>query len=543
MKVLLDICESSELKLSESTQRRGVLGTVEGVFFVADRPSRNGRLYPRQLWENVLRSDDVKRLLENRLMIGTVGHDEVDFDSLIRDQKASHVVTELRILPDGKGYGKAEILDTPVGRILHTLLKSGSRMSVSSKGYGEYLGTTPDGIQEVDPNSYILERFDFVVDPGFLEARPALREQYEKAIKNQKEDSEIVRKLVRIKQDLEEKLAAARKDKKDESFDSELEKLCDKLVEDFGIDPDDLKGKTYSEILEKVNASLDFIRSKLSSSSEREVRSMTRTAEEIKQRLKERLRQRLQETKESTSEGGEKKTRTELLEKIRRRARVRRLLLEARRRRLLRRESPLRERRLLLKRRFGESGLASRRSELLRRLLERRRRARARAATRSRLGASMVRGALRRPLRRAAESSPDLERMRTLLRKALPVIKEVNRLGGIQSIRKSLKESKRTLTDLGKRLLDEYANKLSAMTGVPKDTAKKLIKKYGMEEARAQLLARRSVNEAKVPRKVATDSEVLGSGEDRPLSEVILKRIDEQVKVRPAALPQDIYKA
>ena len=543
MKVLLDICESSELKLSESTQRRGVLGTVEGVFFVADRPSRNGRLYPRQLWENVLRSDDVKRLLENRLMIGTVGHDEVDFDSLIRDQKASHVVTELRILPDGKGYGKAEILDTPVGRILHTLLKSGSRMSVSSKGYGEYLGTTPDGIQEVDPNSYILERFDFVVDPGFLEARPALREQYEKAIKNQKEDSEIVRKLVRIKQDLEEKLAAARKDKKDESFDSELEKLCDKLVEDFGIDPDDLKGKTYSEILEKVNASLDFIRSKLSSSSEREVRSMTRTAEEIKQRLKERLRQRLQETKESTSEGGEKKTRTELLEKIRRRARVRRLLLEARRRRLLRRESPLRERRLLLKRRFGESGLASRRSELLRRLLERRRRARARAATRSRLGASVVRGASRRPLRRAAESSPDLERMRTLLRKALPVIKEVNRLGGIQSIRKSLKESKRTLTDLGKRLLDEYANKLSAMTGVPKDTAKKLIKKYGMEEAKAQLLARRSVNEAKVPRKVATDSEVLGSGEDRPLSEVILKRIDEQVKVRPAALPQDIYKA
>ena len=544
MKALRDICESSELKLTESAQKRGVLGVVEGVFFVSDRPSRNGRLYPRELWENVLRSEDVNRLLQNRLMIGTVGHDEVDFDSLIRDQKASHVVTELRMLPDGRGYGKAEILDTPVGRILHTLLKSGSRMSVSSKGYGDYSGMTAEGIQEVDPNSYVLERFDFVVDPGFLEARPSLKEQYEKAIKDRSEDTDVVRKLVRIKQDLEERLAKFRKGMGTDEFDAKLEELCDKLVEEFGIHPDDLKGKTYAEILEKVNASLDSIKAKLASSSSLDEKGEDKMTdkrdelrEKLRERIRERVRQRLAEKREGKSERPESKKvgREALLERIRRRMRIRQLLRERRERMLDRPSiSPLR-RRLLERRERVLDDRTAELSSLRRRLLERRlERLRAR------------RRLLRRPVEREevppAYEFVDVERMRSLLRKALPIIKEVNRLGGIENIRKSLKESKETLTGIGKKLLEEYASKLSAMTGVDKESAKKLIKKYGFEEAKAQLKARKGISESNMPRKVVTDSPVTSSSEDRPLSEVILKRIDEQVKKRPAALPQDIYK-
>jgi hypothetical protein len=545
MKALRDICESSELKLTESAQKRGVLGVVEGVFFVADRPSRNGRLYPRELWENVLRSEDVNRLLQNRLMIGTVGHDEVDFDSLIRDQKASHVVTELRMLPDGRGYGKAEILDTPVGRILHTLLKSGSRMSVSSKGYGDYSGMTAEGIQEVDPNSYVLERFDFVVDPGFLEARPSLKEQYEKAIKDRSEDTDVVRKLVRIKQDLEERLAKFKKGMGTDEFDTKLEELCDKLVEEFGIHPDDLKGKTYAEILEKVSASLDSIKAKLALSSssldkkgeDKMTDKRDELREKLRERIRERIRQRLAERHKEESERPEfkKADRKALLERIRRRMRLRQLLRE-RRERMLNRPSISPLRRRLLERREEElddrpAALSSLRRRLLERRLERLR-------ARRRL--------LRRPVEREevppVRESVDIERMRSLLRKALPIIKEVNRLGGIENIRKSLKESKETLTRIGKKLLEEYANKLSAMTGVDKESAKKLIKKYGFEEAKAQLKARKGISESNMPRKVITDSPVTSSSEDRPLSEVILKRIDEQVKKRPAALPQDIYK-
>jgi hypothetical protein len=550
MKALRDICESSELKLTESAQKRGVLGVVEGVFFVSDRPSRNGRLYPRELWENVLRSEDVNRLLQNRLMIGTVGHDEVDFDSLIRDQKASHVVTELRMLPDGRGYGKAEILDTPVGRILHTLLKSGSRMSVSSKGYGDYSGMTAEGIQEVDPSSYVLERFDFVVDPGFLEARPSLKEQYEKAIKDRSEDTDVVRKLVRIKQDLEERLAKFKKGMGTDEFDAKLEELCDKLVEEFGIHPDDLKGKTYAEILEKINTSLDSIKAKLASSSLDEKGESTMTdkrdelREKLRERIRERIRQRLAEKREGKSarSGSKKIDHKALLERIRRRMKIRQLLRERRERMLDRPSiSPLRRR--LLERRGEElDDRPAALSSLRRRLLERRlERLRARRRLLGRPVGREIPSVHKREVPPVRESV-DVERMRSLLRRALPIIKEVNRLGGIENIRKSLKESKATLTGIGKKLLEEYASKLSAMTGVDKESAKKLIKKYGFEEAKAQLKVRKGISESNMPRKVITDSPVTSGSEDRPLSEVILKRIDEQVKKRPAALPQDIYK-
>jgi hypothetical protein len=555
MKALRDICESSELKLTESAQKRGVLGVVEGVFFVSDKPSRNGRLYPRELWENVLKSDDVNRLLQNRLMIGTVGHDEVDFDSLIRDQKASHVVAELRMLPDGRGYGKAEVLDTPVGRILHTLLKSGSRMSVSSKGYGDYLGMTAEGIQEVDPNSYVLERFDFVVDPGFLDARPSLREQYEKAIKDQSlssgEDADVVRKLVHIKQDLEERLAKFKKGMGTDEFDAKLEELCDKLVEKFGISPDDLKGKTYSEILEKINASLDSIKVRLASlplssldqKGEEKMTDKEDKRDEIREKLKERIRERLsrklaekREKEPEKPESGKMDCKT-LLEKVGHSAKIRQLLREAREAR----ERHFRESRRGLAKKPVLSGLEKR---LLERRLERlkaRRRMHSPIHSHGRLSRRPVGREVEREVSPVRESL-DVERMRTLLKKALPVIKEVNRLGGIENIRNSLKESKETLTGIGKKLLEEYVNRLSAMTGVNKESARQLIKKYGFEEAKAQLHARKNVSESNMPKKIVTDSPVTAGSENRPLSEVILKRIDEQVKRRPAALPQDIYK-
>lgn len=213
MKTIRDIYESVDLKLVEArTKKPGVLAVVEGTFFVANKPSRNNRMYPVELWENVLKSSDVKRLLENRLMFGTVGHEDIDFDALIREQKVSHVVTELRITEDGRGVGRAEILDTPVGRILKTLLESGSRLAVSSKGYGEYKESLSNGVWVVDPESFVLERFDFVVDPGFLEAQPKLKEVYESVVVGRKEDKlkdvEIVEKLLREKQELERKLVS-----------------------------------------------------------------------------------------------------------------------------------------------------------------------------------------------------------------------------------------------------------------------------------------------------------------------------------------------
>jgi hypothetical protein len=278
MPQLLRDTVQGELRLVEAKEKRrpGVLAVVEGVFFVADKPSRNGRVYPRELWENVLSSPDLKRMLQNRLLFGTVGHVEEQLDDLIREGKVSHVVTELKVMPDGRGWGRAEILDTPVGRVLKTLLESGSKLSVSSKAYGEYEGQTGEGYWRVSPSSFLLERFDFVVDPGFLEAQPQVREVYESVVRASC-DRDVVSKLIEEKSRQEQRIVELlreleEKDKKlkelEESvnrvtgirnglLEKEIEAIGDLVVERLGVNEADISADTLLGVVRKIRKVLE----------------------------------------------------------------------------------------------------------------------------------------------------------------------------------------------------------------------------------------------------------------------------------------------
>jgi len=267
-----------ELRLVEAKEKRrpGVLAVVEGVFFVADKPSRNGRVYPRELWEDVLSSPDLKRMLQDRLLFGTVGHVEEQLDDLIREGKVSHVVTELKLLSDGRGWGRAEILDTPVGRVLKTLLESGSRLAVSSKAYGEYDGQTGEGYWRVSPSNFLLERFDFVVDPGFLEAQPKVKEVYESVVRGSS-DRDVVSKLIEEKgrqekrivellRELEEKEKRIRElEERVKKFtrlrngllEREIEAIGDLVVERLGVSEDDISADTLLGVVRKIRKVLE----------------------------------------------------------------------------------------------------------------------------------------------------------------------------------------------------------------------------------------------------------------------------------------------
>jgi len=273
---------AGELRLVESKERKrpGVLAVVEGTFFVADKPSRNGRVYPRGLWENVLSSAEFKRMLNSRLLFGTVGHAEEQLDDLIREGKISHVVTEIRILPDGSGVGKADILDTPVGKVLKTLFESGSKLSVSSKAYGDYEGQTSEGHWRVSSQNFILERFDFVVDPGFLEAQPTVKEVYESVVKTQcnngvlaklieeksKQEGRVVQLLKEVEsreKELNELRESVEKFNKLRNgiLEKEIEKIGDILVEKFGISEERIESDSLLGVvrnIRKVIESMDF---------------------------------------------------------------------------------------------------------------------------------------------------------------------------------------------------------------------------------------------------------------------------------------------
>lgn len=223
--------ELSEAERKALPQREGktpILGRVRGQFFCPDGFSRNGRFYPKSLWEKVIEKEEVRSRLRDRLMFGCIGHDEQPVsEEQLRKGEVSHIVTALSI-DGGKGIGEALILDTPAGRCLETYLRAGCRLKTSSRASGRYKdGAERDGMPVVDEDSYQFETFDFVVDPGFLEANPSLVERLggqgreESQPMPNETDKAFVEELQASRRDLQKQLSdtIAESAKKDATID------------------------------------------------------------------------------------------------------------------------------------------------------------------------------------------------------------------------------------------------------------------------------------------------------------------------------------
>jgi hypothetical protein len=167
-----------------------ILAKIKGQFFVPDGTSRNGRYYPRALWEKQVDDPKIKTRLAKRTMFGTIGHNGDLDDAGIREGNASHFMTKIFIDEDGRGMGEALVMGTPTGKILNTLLRSGSALDVSSRADGTYKGKK-DGLPIVDEATYSLSGWDFVIDAGFLEANPTIAESLDKAHDNENEEINV----------------------------------------------------------------------------------------------------------------------------------------------------------------------------------------------------------------------------------------------------------------------------------------------------------------------------------------------------------------
>lgn len=151
-----------------------VLAKMTGQFFVPGGISRNNRYYPPELWERVCKDEAIKSRLGERRMYGTIGHEQKIDDNAVLEGRISHIVTMLEVRGE-QGYGEVLILDTPAGRILNTLGRAGSKLFTSSRANGTFKGEMK-GVPVVNPETYVLDTFDFVLDPGFVKANPELAE-------------------------------------------------------------------------------------------------------------------------------------------------------------------------------------------------------------------------------------------------------------------------------------------------------------------------------------------------------------------------------
>ena len=148
--------------------RKGVLAKIGGIFQRAETKNANGRIYPKKLWQSILQDPDVKARVENRRMLGMLGHPS---SGQTDPEKVALVITKQELRGDNSIYGEAEILDTPMGRIADTMLRAGVGLGISSRGDGS---VEKKGDTEEVKDDFKLESYDIVLKPSTPGAYPEM---------------------------------------------------------------------------------------------------------------------------------------------------------------------------------------------------------------------------------------------------------------------------------------------------------------------------------------------------------------------------------
>jgi len=131
---------------------------IEGVFMQAEQKNRNGRVYPKAVLERAC-GKYIKEQVSTGRAVGELDHPagpQINLD------KVSHKITELKF--DGDDVvGRAQVLNTPMGRIVEGLIEGGVKLGVSSRGMGTV--ENKKGVTYVN-DDYMLATVDIVQDPS-----------------------------------------------------------------------------------------------------------------------------------------------------------------------------------------------------------------------------------------------------------------------------------------------------------------------------------------------------------------------------------------
>jgi len=162
MKLICEINEEIEL-ISEANEAGGKNYFIKGVFMQGDLKNRNGRLYPAPvLAKEVARYN--KDYIEKNRAYGELGHPQ---GPTINLDRVSHMIKEL--YQDGSNFiGKAKVMDTPMGKIVKSLMDEEANLGVSSRGMGSI--KPENGIQKVQDDFQLATAADIVADPSAPDA-------------------------------------------------------------------------------------------------------------------------------------------------------------------------------------------------------------------------------------------------------------------------------------------------------------------------------------------------------------------------------------
>ena len=143
--------------IKESMDQNGGKIIMKGILQKADTLNQNGRIYPMNVLEREVRNYQ-KFIIENRAM-GELDHPDT---SVVNLKNVSHVVKEAYV-ENGTVFGSVEVLNTPSGKILQSLIESGVKLGISSRGVGS---TRKQDDYYVVQDDFQLICWDFVSEPS-----------------------------------------------------------------------------------------------------------------------------------------------------------------------------------------------------------------------------------------------------------------------------------------------------------------------------------------------------------------------------------------
>jgi hypothetical protein len=146
----------------ESDDKDGKSLHMSGICIQGGIRNANQRVYPvNEIGKAVKTLND--QIQNGYSVLGEVDHPD---DLKINLDRVSHMITNMWM--DGpNGYGKLKILPTPMGQLIRTMLESGVKLGVSSRGSGN---VKDDGSGEV--SDFEIITVDMVAQPSAPGAYP-----------------------------------------------------------------------------------------------------------------------------------------------------------------------------------------------------------------------------------------------------------------------------------------------------------------------------------------------------------------------------------
>lgn len=132
---------------------------LQGIFIQGATKNHNNRVYPVSEIRKAV--EEINERLVNFSVCGELDHPT---ELTINADRISHKI--LKMWMDGTdGHGKLEIIPTPCGQIARTLVESGVKIGVSSRGSGN-----------VDPSGHVsdfqIQTVDLVINASAPDAYP-----------------------------------------------------------------------------------------------------------------------------------------------------------------------------------------------------------------------------------------------------------------------------------------------------------------------------------------------------------------------------------